>query len=149
MQAAIEARAVSHSTRTGEVAVRDISLTVGHGELVAIIGGIGSGKTTLLDALSGLRPPTSGTVDRRHNRQIGYVPSGASNPPVLPLVRALRYTAALRGVCGDDNAVDEALGTVGLAARAAVTVGALDPGERKRAAIAAELLPRPTELFLD
>ncbi|HEX9039700.1 MAG TPA: ATP-binding cassette domain-containing protein [Trebonia sp.] len=65
MQAAIEARAVSHRTRAGEVAVRDVSLTVGHGELVAIIGGRGSGKTTLLNAMSGLRPPTSGTVPAR------------------------------------------------------------------------------------
>jgi ABC-type multidrug transport system ATPase subunit len=149
VQAAIEARAVSHSTRAGEVAVRDISLTVGQGDLVAIIGGIGSGKTTLLDALSGLRPPTSGTVDRSPARQIGYVPNGVSNPPVLPLTRALRYTAALRGVRSPDSAVDEALGVAGLTARAAVTVGSLDPGERKCAAIAAELLPGPTELFLD
>jgi ABC-type multidrug transport system ATPase subunit len=149
VQAAIEARAVGHSTRAGEVTVRDVSLTVRHGELVAIIGGIGSGKTTLLDALSGLRPPTSGTVARGDSRRIGYVPSGDSNPPVLPLAQALRYTAALRGVRGRADAVNEVLAAVGLTARAAVPAGALDPGERKRADIAAELLPGPAELFLD
>ena len=71
--------------------------------------------------------------------------------PVLPLARALRYTAALRG--GPQRlmtaAASEALGMVGLAASAAVPVGALDPGERKRAAIAAELLAGPAQLFLD
>src|ERR1700744_6635358 len=98
VQAAIDARAVSRRTGAGEVEVGDFSLTVGHGELVAIIGGIGSGKTTLLDALSGRRPPTSGTVARGDARRIGDVPSGDSSPPVLPLVHALRYTAALRGI---------------------------------------------------
>ena len=149
VQAAIEARAVTHRTRAGEVTMRDMSLTVGQGELVAIIGGSGSGKATLLDALSGLRPPTSGTVLRNGARQIGYVPMEDSNPPLLPLARALRYTAALRGVRSPDNAVADALGLVGLTNEASLPAGALNPGDRKRAGIAAELLPGPAELFLD
>lgn len=173
MQAAIEARAVTYRTRAGEVTVRDISLTVGHGELVAIIGGSRSGKTTLLDAMSGLHPPTSGTVLRRAHgdgrpgtgplaRQIGYIPNRDAIDSVLPLARALRYTATLRGIprfrevpegvppgVNSDQAVAEALDSVGLAAEASVPVGALTPGGRKRAAIAAELLPRPAQLFLD
>jgi ABC-type multidrug transport system ATPase subunit len=160
VQAAIEARAVSCRTRAGEVTLRDISLTIGHGELVAIIGSSGSGKTTLLDAMSGLRPPTSGTVLRPAGgdgrpasespaRDIGYIPNEATVHPVLPLARALRYTAALRGVPGYREAVADALDQVGLAAAAAVAVGSLNPGERKRAAVAAELLARPAQLFLD
>jgi ABC-type multidrug transport system ATPase subunit len=149
VQAAIEARAVTNRTRAGEVTVRDVSLTVCQGELVAIIGGSGSGKTTLLDALSGLRPPTAGTVLRNDARQIGYVPMEDSNPPVLPLARALRYTAALRGVGSFDKAVADALRLVGLTNEASLPAGALNPGERKRAAIAAELLPGPADLFLE
>jgi ABC-type multidrug transport system ATPase subunit len=147
VQAAIEARAVNHRTRAGQVTVRDVSLTVGHGELVAIIGGSRSGKTTLLNAMSGLRPPTSGTILRQ--AQAGYVPTGDTMYPVLPLARALRYTAALRGAGGSDEVVGQVLAAVGLAAEAAVPVGALNPGERKRAAIAAELLAGPAQLFLD
>jgi ABC transport system ATP-binding/permease protein len=149
VQAAIEARAVTHRTRAGKVTVRDISLTVGQGELVAIIGGGGSGKTTLLDALSGLRPPTSGTVVRSEPGQVGYVPQEDSNPPVLPLARALRYAAVLRGVRAPGTAVADALALVGLASEAGRPVGALNPGGRKRAAIAAELLAAPAQLFLD
>jgi ABC-type multidrug transport system ATPase subunit len=159
VQAAIEARAVGYRTRAGEVTVRDISLTVSQGELVAIIGSSGSGKTTLLGAMSGLRPPTSGAVLRHvqgdvrpaglASRQIGYIPSGDTIHPVLPLARALRYSATLRGAHSTSEAVQEALGMVGLAAEAAVPVGALDAGERKRAAIAAELLAGPAQLFLD
>jgi len=173
VQAAIEARAVSHRTRAGEVAVRDISFTVGHGELVAIIGGRGSGKTTLLNAMSGLRPPTSGTIVRPVGRSAGYVPDGDSLHAVLPLARALRYTAELRTVRavastgalagrapgdsppGDRRREDgyppvaKALELAGLTALGLMPVGALTPDERKRAVIAAELLSRPAQLFLE
>jgi len=151
VQAAIEARAVSHRTRAGEVAVRDISFTVGHGELVAIIGGSGSGKTTLLNAMSGLRAPSSGTIIRPADRPAGYVPDGDSLPAVLPLARALRYTAELRAVraAASPAAVAEALGLAGLTALAFRPASALTPAERKRAAVAAELLSRPAQLFLE
>jgi ABC-type multidrug transport system ATPase subunit len=155
VQAAIEVRAVSHGTRAGETAVRDISLTIGRGELTAITGGSGSGKTTLLDAMSGLRRPVSGTVIRHPvvgpgpAGPVGYVPADDCLHPVLPLGRALRYTAALRAVPGGGQAAGAALGLTGLTARAAVPCGALGPGERKRAAIAAELMSRPAQLFLE
>jgi len=152
VQAAIEARAVSHRTRAGEVAVRDISLTIWHGELVAIIGGRGSGKTTLLNAMSGLRPPTSGLVVRRSACPSGYVPDGDTLPAVLPLVRALRYTAELRPARAAASAgarAAEALDLAGLTAQGLMPAGALTPDERKRAVITAELLSRPAQLFLE
>jgi ABC transport system ATP-binding/permease protein len=137
------------------VTLRDVSLTVDHGELVAIIGGSGSGKTTLLDAMSGLRPPSSGTVTRstvgpvRAGRYVGYIPNADTIHPALPLDRALRYTAALRGAKVCDGGVADALRAVDLAARAATPAGELDAGQRKRAAIAAELLTEPAQLFLE
>jgi ABC-type multidrug transport system ATPase subunit len=165
--AAIEAQAIGQRAHSGDVTLHDISLTIGYRELVAIIGGSGSGKTTLLDALSGLRPPASGMVLRapvpaagyqRNIRQpspivTAYVPEDDTIHPVLPLSRALRYTAALRGVGGDaaevGAAVDAALRMVDLAFSTSAPVGDLNPGERKRAAIAAELLTRPLLLFLE
>jgi ABC-type multidrug transport system ATPase subunit len=159
VQAAIEARAVTYRTRAGEVTVRDVSLTVGQGELVAIIGGRGSGKATLLDSMSGLCSPTSGTVLRhvpdggpqaaRPSGRVGYVPSGDTIHPVLPLGRALHYTMAMRGADASPAAVEYALGMVGLTTAATAGFGTLDPGERKRAAIAAELLAGRGQLFLD
>ncbi len=166
MRAAIEVRAIGQRTRSGNVTLRDISLAVGHGELVAIIGGSGSGKTALLDAMSGLRPPATGTVLRETAGHIGYVPGAEAIHPVLPLARALHYTTALRatrasggpaGVAATGNhgagagaaAVEEALRLVGLAGQAAAPVGTLDAGQRKRAAIAAELPHSPSLLFLE
>src|ERR1700722_17497108 len=160
VQAAIEGRAVTSRPRAGAVTVRNVSLTVGQSELVAIIGGSGSGKATLLNSMSGLCPPTSGTIFRHvpgdarqaggaRSGQAGFVPRGATIYPVLPLARALRYTVALRGVHATPEAVEYALGMVGLTAEAAVPCGSLDPGDRKRAAIAAELLAGRRQLFLD
>jgi ABC-type multidrug transport system ATPase subunit len=156
VQAAIEVRAIGQRARSSEeVTLRDVSLTIGHGELMAIIGGSGSGKTTLLDAISGLRPPSSGTVARsagwsaHAGRHAGYIPNAETIHPVLPLDRALRYTAALRGADVGDGAVTHALRAVDLAGRAATRVGELDAGQRKRAAIAAELLAQPAQLFLE
>jgi len=150
VQAAIEVRAIGQRARSSEeVTLRDVSLTVGHGELVAIIGGSGSGKTTLLDAMSGLRPPSSGTVTRSAGRPGGYIPSADTIHPALPLDRVLRYAAALRGTGDGDGAAAQALRAVDLTGRAASRVGELDAGQRKRAAIAVELLAQPSQLFLE
>src|ERR1700722_8981428 len=150
VQPAIEVRAICQQARSSkEVTLRDVSLTLGHGELMAIIGGSGSGKTTLLDAMSGLRPPSSGTVARstvgpvRSGRYVGYIPNADTIGPALPLDRALRYSAELRSARGPDGAVADALRAVDLAARAVTPAGELDAGQRKRAAIAAELLAEP------
>src|SRR3984885_7730707 len=156
VQAAIEVRAIGQRARSSEeVTLRDVSLTVGHGELMAIIGGSGSGKTTLLDAMSGLRPPSSGTVARstgwspRAGRQAGYIPNADTIHPVLSLDRVLQYTAALRGTGDYDGSAAEVLRVVDLAGRAATPAGELDAGQRKRAAIAVELLAEPSQLFLE
>jgi ABC transport system ATP-binding/permease protein len=156
VQAAIEVRAIGQRARSSEeVTLRDVSLTVGHGELVAIIGGSGSGKTTLLDAMSGLRPPSSGTVARstgwsaRAGRQAGYIPNADTIHPELSLDRVLQYTAALRGAGEYEGAAAEVLRAVDLAGRSAARVGKLDAGQRKRAAIAVELLAGPSQLFLE
>jgi ABC-type multidrug transport system ATPase subunit len=74
-QPLIDLRDVSQRVRGGELILRGVSLSIGRGELVAIIGGSGTGKTTLLDTMCGLRPPTAGEVRRtgEHGRH-GYVP---------------------------------------------------------------------------
>ena len=129
VQAAIEVRAIGQRARSSEeVTLRDVSLTIGHGELMAIIGGSGSGKTTLLDAMSGLRPPSSGTVTRSTGwsphagrpggaGQISYIPKADTIHPVLSLDRVLQYTAALRGTGDDDGSAAEVLRVVGLVSR--------------------------------
>jgi ABC-type multidrug transport system ATPase subunit len=151
VQAAIEVRAIGQRTRSGNVTLRDVSLAICHGELVAIIGGSGSGKTTLLDAMSGLRPPAVGTVlrDPAESGHVGYVPAADTLHAALPLVTALRYTSGLRGIGVSPDDMATALRQVGLASHADAQAGTLDAGQRKRADIAAELLAEPALLFLE
>jgi ABC-type multidrug transport system ATPase subunit len=146
VQSAIDMRAVQQRARTGDLILRDVSLTVGRGEMVAIIGGSGAGKTTLLDTMCGRRPPAAGTVTRITGN-IGYVPQDDVIHLALPLARTLRYAAALREVA--PSVVDDVLRTLELTGRSHVPVGDLSGGERKRASIAAELLAAPTLFFLD
>jgi ABC-type multidrug transport system ATPase subunit len=149
VRAAIELRAVSQQARSGVVTLRDVSLSVGRGELIAIIGGSGSGKTTLLNTMCGLRPPAAGEVIRAEGSCFGYVPQDDVIHLALPLDRTLRYAAALRHVRDPATAVDDVLRALELTGRSLVPVGHLSGGERKRASIAAELLGRPGLFFLD
>lgn len=146
MPPVIEARGISQVVGSGVATLRNVSLTVNRGELIAIIGASGTGKTTLLDTLSGMRPPTVGEVDRDHDG-VGYVPQDDIIHLTLRLRRTLRYTAKLRGV--DSAGVDEALRDLELADKADTVVGNLSGGQRKRASIAAELIAKPETLFLD
>jgi ABC-type multidrug transport system ATPase subunit len=149
VRAAIELRAVGQQARPGVVTLRDVTLSVDRGELIAIIGGSGSGKTTLLNTMCGLRPPATGEVIRPGNEAVGYVPQDDIIHVALPLERTLRYAAALRDVPDPVGAVEQVIQTLELTGREAVPVGSLSGGERKRASIAAELLAKPPLFFLD
>lgn len=151
----LDLRDVSQQVRGGELTLHGITLTIGRGELVAIIGGSGTGKTTLLDTMCGLRPPAAGEVRRKAEQSgHGYVPQDDIIHLSLPLRRTLRYTAQLRLPAAStaeqtEHAVTDALKALELTDRAGIPVGSLSGGQRKRASIAAELLTRPRVFFLD
>ncbi|MEK7215026.1 MAG: ATP-binding cassette domain-containing protein, partial [Chloroflexota bacterium] len=54
--------------------LRDISLTVNNGEIVTVIGANGAGKSTLLKSISGLLPPSAGTI-QFDGREISRTPA--------------------------------------------------------------------------
>jgi ABC-type multidrug transport system ATPase subunit len=160
----IEARRLGQQVGGGRAILRDVSITVEAGQLVALIGPSGAGKTTLLDALAGIRPAARGTVrydgvdyyanPEAFRSSLGYVPQDDIIHRELPLARILRYAAWLRLPAGSpptaaDEAVAEVLATLDMAGQAATPVGRLSGGQRKRASIAVELLPRPRAFFLD
>ncbi|MGW5561319.1 metal ABC transporter ATP-binding protein [Micromonospora sp. NPDC003944] len=149
----------------GRPVLRDISLTVTAGEVVAILGANGSGKSTLIRAVLGLVPISAGSVtlfDRplRRFRQwarIGYVPqrlgAGGGVPATVREVVASGRLAR-RGVLrppgrADRAAVDAALGAVGLADRAGDPVSTLSGGQQQRTLIARALAGKPELLVLD
>ncbi|MEW2146409.1 ABC transporter ATP-binding protein [Micromonospora vinacea] len=149
----------------GRPVLRDISLTVTAGEVVAILGANGSGKSTLIRAVLGLVPISAGSVTlfdkplRRFRQwaRIGYVPqrlgAGGGVPATVREVVASGRLAR-RGVLrppgrADRSAVDDALRAVGLADRAADPVSTLSGGQQQRTLIARALAGQPELLVLD
>lgn len=149
----------------GRPVLRDISLTVTAGEVVAVLGANGSGKSTLIRAVLGLVPLSAGSItlfDRplrrfRQWHRIGYVPqrlgAGSGVPATVREVVASGRLAR-RGVLrppgrADRAAVDAALASVGLADRAADPVATLSGGQQQRTLIARALTGEPELLVLD
>ena len=147
--------------RSGRRVLDDVSLSLAPGELVAVVGASGSGKSSLLAALAGLTRNASGSVDLvpptgtsggSPYGSVGLVPQDDILHPDLPLERTLRHAAGLRLVGGKRRvrmAVHDVLHELDLSERAAVPVGSLSGGQRKRASIAVELLARPSLCLLD
>ncbi|GAA2191965.1 metal ABC transporter ATP-binding protein [Micromonospora lupini] len=149
----------------GRPVLRDVSLTVTAGEVVAVLGANGSGKSTLIRAILGLVPLGAGSItlfDRplrqfRQWQRIGYVPqrlgAGGGVPATVREVVASGRLAR-RGVlrppgAADRAAVDAALRAVGLADRASDPVATLSGGQQQRTLIARALAGQPELLILD
>ncbi|WBB79705.1 ABC transporter ATP-binding protein [Micromonospora sp. WMMD882] len=149
----------------GRPVLRDVSLDVVAGEVVAVLGANGSGKSTLIRATLGLVPLRSGQVTlfgvpQRRFRQwhrIGYVPqrlgAGSGVPATVAEVVASGRLAR-RGVLrpagrADRASVAEALAAVGLTDRARDPVATLSGGQQQRTLIARALAGRPELLVLD
>ncbi|MEU5914757.1 metal ABC transporter ATP-binding protein [Micromonospora sp. NPDC047527] len=149
----------------GRPVLRDVSLTVTAGEVVAVLGANGSGKSTLIRAVLGLVPLSAGSITLfdqplrrfRQWQRIGYVPQrlgagGGVPATVREVVGSGRL--ARRGLLRppgavDRAAVDDALRAVGLADRAADPVATLSGGQQQRTLIARALAGRPELLVLD
>jgi putative ABC transport system ATP-binding protein len=147
-------------------ALRDVTFTVGEGELVAIVGPSGSGKTTLLHLMGTLDRPTSGTVritgldvaelsDRHLSglraTRIGFVFQQfflAEHQTVLDNVADGLLYAGIGLAARREQAAD-ALSAVDLVERAAARPTQLSGGQRQRVAIARALVGRPAILLAD
>ncbi|MFN9077086.1 MAG: ABC transporter ATP-binding protein [bacterium] len=130
------------------LALDDVSLEVGRGALVAVVGPNACGKSTLLRTLAGILVPERGTVEilglPLHELSLGTRARALALVPQRPEVSApftAREVVSLgRYAVGSDwRRVDAALADTGLAERADVLCSSLSGGERQRVAIARAL----------
>jgi ABC-2 type transport system ATP-binding protein len=135
--------------RFGErAALKDVSLSAGRGELVAVIGPNGAGKTTLLSILAGIQRPDSGEVGKTRG-EVGWVPQQAALYSKLTVRENLALFARLERADDPSAAVERMLDLTGLRDRADDQVGVLSGGNRQRVNIAIGLLAKPEVLLLD
>jgi len=142
------------------VAVRDVTLSVNAGEIVALLGPNGAGKTTTMRMLAGLILPTAGRISINHI-ELSEATAGMARATVGLLTEApglwerltvrlnLLTYARLHGIADPKSRVDATLRTVELIDRADDLAGKLSKGLKQRVAIARALLHEPPVLLLD
>ena len=141
--------------------LRDVTLRIGKGETVGLLGRNGAGKTTALNLITGYFPPTEGTVRiggmdmlesaRECRRMIGYLPE---RPPLydeMTTEEYLRFVCELREVTAKAILahVDEILTLCGLQEMRGRLLGHMSKGYRQRAGIAQALCGSPEILIFD
>ncbi|MDO4336393.1 MAG: ABC transporter ATP-binding protein [Bacteroidales bacterium] len=146
--------------------LKDISLTIGKGEIVAIVGPSGAGKTTLLQIMGTLELPDRGSVcfngteligmkDKKlsafRNRNMGFVFQFHQLLPEFTAQENVALPALIAGMSRSKAMAKakELLGQLGLAERLHHKPAAMSGGERQRTAIARALVNDPEIIFAD
>lgn len=142
--------------------LNDVNFCIPLGHFVAIVGPSGCGKTTLLKAIAGIKDITSGSFlwegrDLAEDgdfepHEIGYVPQFSIAYDELTVDESVESSARLRVNAGEDelnDIIDKALAETGLTEIADRQVKLLSGGQKRRLALAMELVSSPRILLCD
>ncbi len=142
------------------VAVEHADLTVGAGELFAILGPSGSGKTTVLRMIAGFEQPTSGVI-KLAGKDVTALPPARRDTntvfqqyalfPHMTVAQNVEYGLRVRGVGKSERRrrASDALDMVRLCGHADRKPEQLSGGQQQRVALARALVGRPQVLLLD
>ncbi len=143
----------------GFEALKNVSLDIEEGEIIALLGPNGAGKTTLISTVCGITMPTSGSVtvaghdiltDFRAARQlIGLVPQEIALEPFERVINTVRFSRGLFGKPRKDGVVEDILKRLSLWDKKDSQIRALSGGMKRRVLIAKALAHEPRVLFLD
>ncbi len=126
--------------------LKDVSLTVGEHDFITIIGPNGAGKSMLLKCLMGFYAPDEGTVTRKENLKIGYVPQRFTADHTIPITTQRFLTLRQRATHATIATVAEETAIADILHR---PLYALSGGELQRVLLARALLDNPELLVLD
>lgn len=169
MEKLVDIRDVYKIYNPGENEVRaldGITLSINHGEFVAIIGQSGSGKSTLMNMLGCLDVPTEGTyfldgndvskltddaLSDIRNKEIGFVFQGFNLIPSLDAIENVELPLIYRGLGREERRklATEALGRVALGNRLRHRPMQMSGGQQQRVAIARAIAARPPVILAD
>lgn len=145
-------------------ALDHVSVEIGEGAFIAIIGSSGSGKSTLLNMLGGLDRPDSGTVtvagkdifsmnDEQltifRRRNIGFVFQNYNLVPILNVYENIVLPIELDGSEVDGDYVENIISTLGLEKKLTAMPNQLSGGQQQRVAIARALASKPAIILAD
>lgn len=142
----------------GQRGVRELSLTLEPGGILALLGPNGSGKSTILSLVAGFRAPQQGSVrvlgssvEPELRRRIGMVFQESSLDELMTVRETLWLHGRLFGLGGRDlrTRIDELLDLIGLADRAGDRVEILSGGLKRRLELARAILHQPDLILLD
>lgn len=144
-----------------QLALNDVSLTIGKGEIVGLLGPNGAGKSTLMKIITCFIPPTKGTVSvegydiweqsMEVRKRVGYLPE--HNPLYLDMYvkEYLGFVGGIHHLKGQElnKRIDEMIEMTGLGVEMHKKIGALSKGYRQRVGLAQAMIHNPSVLILD
>jgi ABC-2 type transport system ATP-binding protein len=143
------------------IAVDNVSLTIGHGEIFGLLGPNGSGKSTTLKMLIGLVQPDGGSVTVLGNpvgqdpvalkRSVGYVPEAPRLYEFLTGIEYLDFVGDVYGMQPEDkkNRINEYLKALQLEGREGDMINSYSEGMKQKIALIGAFLHRPKLLIMD
>ena len=144
-----------------QLALNNVSLEIGKGEIVGLLGPNGAGKSTLMKIITCFIPPTKGTVSvegfdiweqsMEVRRCVGYLPE--HNPLYLDMYvkEYLEFVAGIHHITGQEatKRINEMIDMTGLGVEKHKKIGALSKGYRQRVGLAQAMIHNPSVLILD